>query len=69
VQFAGLVRRIWPRRNDVIHGRIFSHPNTILQNTIRAVQEYTLAQTRGEQRAYQRGCICTSLKSSGTGVV
>jgi hypothetical protein len=54
VQFACLASQIWLQRNDVIHGGILSHPNTILQNTIRSVQEFTLAQTRGEQFAYQR---------------
>jgi ribonuclease HI len=54
VLFAGVARRIWRRRNDVVHGGIFSHPNVIMQNTIKAVQEFSLAQTRTEQCASQR---------------
>jgi hypothetical protein len=53
VQFTGLARRIWLRRNDLIHGGILSHPNIIMQNTIKVVREYSLAQTRKEQCAHQ----------------
>ena len=52
VLFAGVARRIWLRRNDVIYGGTFSHLNVIMHNTIRAIQEFSLAQTRNEQRAY-----------------
>jgi hypothetical protein len=54
VLFTGVASQIWRRRNDVIHGGTFSHPNIIMQNTIKAVQEFSLAQTRTEQRASQR---------------
>ena len=44
LKFAGLVRRIWLRRNDVLHGGKFSHPNTIWQQTLNSIQEFALAQ-------------------------
>jgi hypothetical protein len=48
VQFVGLVRRIWLRRNEVVHGGVFSHPRTILQQTTNSIQEYAMAQGKGD---------------------
>ncbi|XP_059441935.1 uncharacterized protein LOC132174268 [Corylus avellana] len=42
--FAGLARRIWLRRNDVLHGGSFSHPNVIMQLATRALDVFKNAQ-------------------------
>jgi hypothetical protein len=55
VQFAGLVRRVWLRRNDVIHGGSLSHPRTIMQQTLSSIHDFTLAQTRERQKQYPSG--------------
>jgi hypothetical protein len=51
VQFVGLARRIWLRRNEVVHGGVFSHPRTILQQTTNSIQEYAMAQGKGDTPA------------------
>lgn len=51
-QFAGLARRIWLRRNEVVHGGTFSHSSIILQRTNTAIQEFTTAQKRRELLNY-----------------
>lgn len=38
--FAGLARRIWLRRNDILHGGGFSHPKVLLQLATRALEEF-----------------------------
>ncbi|XP_059429074.1 uncharacterized protein LOC132162872 [Corylus avellana] len=48
VQFVGLVRRIWLRRNDVLHGGVFSHPRELVQRNLHAIEEYKQAQDDGE---------------------
>jgi hypothetical protein len=45
-QFVGLTRCIWLRRNEVIHSGIFSHPNKIVQMTLKAIDKFNLAQGR-----------------------
>lgn len=41
--FADLSRRIWLRRNDLIHGGVFTHPNLLVQGMLQAVEEYKQA--------------------------
>ncbi|XP_059431505.1 uncharacterized protein LOC132165008 [Corylus avellana] len=48
-QFVGLARRIWLRRNELVHGGLFSHPKLLMEKTELAIQEFNLAQARGEQ--------------------
>lgn len=47
--FAGLARRIWLRRNNVLHGGSFSHPNVIMQLATRALDDFKNAQGNREQ--------------------
>lgn len=42
-QLSGLVRRIWMRRNDVIHGGAFPNLDVIMQLTSKAMLEFSLA--------------------------
>jgi hypothetical protein len=35
VLFVGLAKRIWMRRNDLVHGGLFASPQVLLQATIR----------------------------------
>jgi hypothetical protein len=42
--FVELARRIWMRRNTVIHGGSFTHPDILVQNVLMAVEEYMQAQ-------------------------
>jgi hypothetical protein len=44
----GLVRRIWLRRNEVLHGGIFTHPRELVLQALRAVEEYKQAQFEGD---------------------
>lgn len=39
-QFVGIARRIWLRRNEVVHGGGFTHPSVILQQSLRAIAEF-----------------------------
>ncbi|XP_059436512.1 uncharacterized protein LOC132169499 [Corylus avellana] len=55
VQFSSLARRIWLRQNDIVYGGVLTHPRIVLQRTIKAIHEYTLAQQRGEQLVYPGG--------------
>jgi hypothetical protein len=48
VQVVGLVRRIWLRRNEALHGGVFTHPRELVQQTLRAVEEYKQVQIAGE---------------------
>ena len=42
-QFVGMVRRLWLRRNDVLHGEHFVHPNVLVQQTNMAIEEFSRA--------------------------
>jgi hypothetical protein len=44
VQVAGLIRRIWLRRNEVVFGGIMSSPQSLLQRTDQAIAKFNLAQ-------------------------
>ena len=41
--FSAIARRIWFRRNEVIHGGLFSHPNVLVQRVREAVQDFSAA--------------------------
>ena len=41
---AGLARPIWLRRNDVVFGGSMSSPQVLLQLTLRAIDDFQLAQ-------------------------
>jgi hypothetical protein len=47
VLFVGLARRIWMRRNEVIHGGSFTHPDRIVSLTKQAIEDFNLAMDRG----------------------
>jgi ribonuclease HI len=36
------------RRNETLHGGLFVHPNTLVQQTIQAMDDFCMAQGRGE---------------------
>ncbi|XP_059436785.1 uncharacterized protein LOC132169849 [Corylus avellana] len=40
LQFVGIARRIWLRRNEVIHGRSFLNPNRIVQQATQAMEVF-----------------------------
>jgi hypothetical protein len=44
VQVAGLIRRIWLRRNEVVFRGLISSPQSLLQRTDQAIAEFKLAQ-------------------------
>ncbi|GLT69541.1 hypothetical protein SLA2020_416850 [Shorea laevis] len=46
--FVGIARRIWFRRNFVVHGGEFIHPNSFLQGAIESDAEFRrqIVQTR-----------------------
>jgi hypothetical protein len=39
-QFVGMARRLWLRRNDVLHGGHFIHPNVLVQQAHTAIEEF-----------------------------
>ena len=41
--FAGIARRIWFRRNEVIHGGLFSHPNVLVHRAREAAADFAAA--------------------------
>jgi hypothetical protein len=43
IQFVGLVHRIWLKRNEVLHGGIFTHPRELVLQALRVVEEYKQA--------------------------
>lgn len=43
--FVDLVRKIWFRRNEVLHGGSFAHPNLLVQQAMTAVADFFAAQT------------------------
>jgi hypothetical protein len=36
----GLARRIWLRRNDVLHGGVFAHPRVLIQRAIQTMEDF-----------------------------
>jgi ribonuclease HI len=49
-QFAGIARRIWLRRNRVVHEGTFSHPNSLVQQARQASEDFQLAQCTRESQ-------------------
>jgi hypothetical protein len=39
-QFVGIVRRIWLRRNEVVHEGSFLHPNTLVHKAKTTLEEF-----------------------------
>jgi ribonuclease HI len=58
--FVGIARRLWLRRNEVVHGGRFVHPNVVVQQTITAVRNYQEIVAKGQQHG-----VINSLDSSG----
>jgi ribonuclease HI len=46
--FAGVARRIWLRRNEVVHGGVFTHPKSLVQQAQQAMENFDVAQKTGE---------------------
>jgi hypothetical protein len=44
VQVTGIVRRIWLIRNEVVFGGSMSSPQGLMQTTLRAIDDFQLAQ-------------------------
>ena len=47
--FAGAARRLWLRRNEVVHGGAFVHPNTLVHSIQPAMEDFIMA--RGIKKA------------------
>ena len=43
IPFSCVARKIWFRRNSVVHGGAFNHPIGLIQEMQRSVEEYTQA--------------------------
>jgi hypothetical protein len=41
--FATIARQIWFKRNTVIHGGVFTHPNQVASNARRSLEEFRKA--------------------------
>ena len=46
--FVGIARRIWLRRNEVLHGGKFLHPSELILQTRKAITEFQQAHVVGE---------------------
>jgi hypothetical protein len=58
--FATTARLIWLRRNTVIHGGIFTHPNQVVRNACRSLEEFRNANeavTENEEISRPLQCI------------
>ena len=71
-QFVGIARRIWMRRNETLHGGVgFVHPNTLVQQTMQAIDDFHIygSRTAGADKASRRFSAYLGLESSGGGLV
>jgi hypothetical protein len=55
--FAVIARRIWLRRNLVVHENSFIHPNRLVQEAVVALDEFWKANDADERPARQKGEI------------
>ena len=39
-QFVGIARRIWIRKNKVVHGKAFAHPDILAKGMLLAIEEF-----------------------------
>jgi hypothetical protein len=46
--FVGIARRLWLRRNDLVHEGSLSHPISLVQRTVTAMEEFSKAHKGGE---------------------
>jgi hypothetical protein len=52
-QFAGIARRIWLRRNEVVHEGVFLHPNILVQRSMQAFEDFSLVWGQKEPRTLE----------------
>jgi ribonuclease HI len=57
--FVGLARKIWFRRNEVVHGGSFTHPNVLVQQAKEAVAEFKAANIHVDQGVEGRSMLRT----------
>jgi hypothetical protein len=43
--FAGIARRVWFRRNDIVHGGPFTHPKVLVQQATEALGDFSAAKS------------------------
>jgi hypothetical protein len=67
ILFAGIVRRVWLRRNEVVYGGPFLHPKVIMQRATRAAAEFANLQINKPETTDERttGCQKWSVPSPG----
>jgi hypothetical protein len=46
--FVGIARRLWLRRNNLVHEGSLSHPISLVQRTVTAMEEFSKAHKGGE---------------------
>ncbi|XP_059440462.1 uncharacterized protein LOC132172916 [Corylus avellana] len=47
--FAIIAKKIWKRRNDVVHGQPFSHPSVVVKQAIEQLQLYRMVNVKYEE--------------------
>jgi hypothetical protein len=52
--FAGIARRMWLRRNEVVHGGYFLHPTLLVQKVVHAAEEFAEMAFFGKQKMGDR---------------
>ena len=50
-------RQIWFRCNEVVHGGLFTHPNTVVCNTSQAYDDFQTLNTARETGSQERGVV------------
>jgi hypothetical protein len=53
--FAGVARRIWWRRNEVVHGGVFVHPISLVQQVQQAMEDFVMEQSNEESQHLPMG--------------
>ena len=48
-QFVGIARRLWLRRNEMVHGSRMTHPNELVLQTKTAMTEFAATTKKGER--------------------
>jgi hypothetical protein len=47
--FVGIAKRIWFRRNELIHGGPFTHPDVLVQQAHQSLIDFSAANAREEE--------------------
>lgn len=64
--FVGLARKLWFRRNEVVHGGLFTHPNDLVQSSIHDYEEATKKEEMGRVVEWDKEIEAWKAPQTGT---